>query len=65
MIQNELSLPRPALKRGHDKEGEHRLCHVVVVEGVPLPRAVLHDRIVQVAVLVNHELAWKKVHVKY
>ena len=39
MIMNPL-LPRPTLKRGSDKEGEHRLGNVVEVEAVRLPGAL-------------------------
>ena len=47
----------PALEGAHDEEREHGLGHVVVVEGVALPDALLHDGVVEVAVLVHHELA--------
>jgi hypothetical protein len=35
------ALPRPALEGGDDKEGEHGLQHVVIVEVVPLPQPLL------------------------
>ena len=47
----------PAFKGRHDEQREHGLGHVVVVEGVPIPDSLLHDRIVQVAILVHDELA--------
>ena len=39
MIMNPL-LPRPTLKGGSDKEGQHRLGNVVEVEAVRLPGAL-------------------------
>ncbi len=50
----------PALEGGDDEEGEHGLGHVVVVEVVPLPLALLHDRVVEVVVLVDHVVTWRK-----
>ena len=46
----------PTFKRRHDEQGQHGLGHVVVVEGVPFPNALLDDRVAQVAVLVDDEL---------
>jgi len=48
--------PWPALKGGDDKEREHRLHDVVVVEGTSNPLASLHDRLVDVPVRVGDEL---------
>jgi hypothetical protein len=35
------ALPRPALEGGDDKEGEHGLQHIVIVEVVPFPQPLL------------------------
>ena len=53
----QLNSPWPPLEGRHDEEREHGLGDVVVVEGVPVPDPLLHDRVVEVAVLVDDELA--------
>ena len=50
-------IPGPALKGGDNEEGEHCLGHVIVVERVPLPDPLLDDGIIEIAVLVDDELA--------
>ena len=49
-------LPRPALEGGHNKQGEHGLHDVVVVEGAPDPLSLLHNGLVDVPIVEGDEL---------
>ena len=56
MTKSDQFSPWPALKGGDDKEREHRLHDVVVMEGTSNPLASFHDRLVDVTVRVGDEL---------
>ena len=47
---NSLHLPGPALKGGHNEEGEHRVENIIIVEGTSLPESLLQDWFVDVSV---------------
>ena len=49
-------LPWPSFKGGHSEESEHGLRYVVKVEGVSLPRSLLHHGLGYVPVVVDNEL---------
>ena len=50
-------LPRPTLEGGGNKQGEHSLHHVVIVEVSPDPFSLLLDRVVDVIIFVGEEIA--------
>ncbi len=53
-VDGDVQDARPALEGGHDEEGQHGASHVVVVEVIALPHALLHHRVVEVVVAINH-----------
>ena len=50
MLWRSVHLPRPTFEGGDDKESEHGVEDVVIVEGTPLPEPLLKDWLVDVAV---------------
>merc|ERR1719175_349289 len=55
-INRDIEDPRPSLKGGDYKEGEHGLHDVVIVERTPDPLPRLHYRLVDVSIIESDEL---------
>jgi hypothetical protein len=61
-VMRESILPGPALECGYDKEREHGLQHIVVVERVPVPHPLLYYGLVDVCVPDKSKICLKKIN---